>query len=63
MTKFSIRNGILSEKINLKGDNILLKNRLWMLFYQDAYNPYDSVELELTAFEKKVNGPICKRSS
>ena len=54
MTKFSIRNGILSEKINLKGDNILLKNRLWMLFYQDAYNPYDSVELELTSFEKAM---------
>lgn len=52
MTKFSIRNGILPEKINLKGDNVLLKNRLWMLFYQSAYDPYDSMIYELTAFEK-----------
>ena len=54
MIKFSIRNGILTEKINIKGDNVALKNRLWTLFYQSAFDPYDSLELELTNFEKTM---------
>lgn len=54
MVKFSIRNGIISEKINLKGDNVSLKHRLWTLFYQSAYEPYDSTGYELTAFEKTM---------
>lgn len=54
MIKFSIRNGILTEKINIKGDNVILKNRLWTLFYQSAFNPYDSLDLELTNFEKTM---------
>ena len=54
MIKFSIRNGILTEKINIKGDNVALKNRLWTLFYQSAFDPYDSLELELTDFEKTM---------
>lgn len=52
MVKFSIRNGILPEKINVNGDNVPLKHRLWTLFYQSAYEPYDSVEPELTDIEK-----------
>lgn len=54
MIKFSIRNGILTEKINIKGDNVILKNRLWTLFYQSAFDPYDSLNLELTNFEKTM---------
>lgn len=54
MIKFSIRNGILTEKINIKGDNVALKNRLWTLFYQSAFDPYDSLKLELTNFEKTM---------
>lgn len=54
MIKFSIRNGILTEKINIKGDNVALKNRLWTLFYQSAFDPYDSLDLELTDFEKTM---------
>ena len=54
MIKFSIRNGILTEKINIKGDNVILKNRLWTLFYQSAFDPYDSLDLELTNFEKTM---------
>ena len=54
MTKFSIRNGILTEKINIKGDNVALKNRLWTLFYQSAFDPCDSLDLELTDFEKTM---------
>lgn len=54
MIKFSIRNGILTEKINIKGDNVALKNRLWTLFYQSAFDPYDSLNLELTDFEKTM---------
>lgn len=54
MIKFSIRNGILTEKINIKGDNVTLKNRLWTLFYQSAFDPYDSLDLELTDFEKTM---------
>lgn len=54
MIKFSIRNGILTEKINIKGDNVILKNRLWTLFYQSAFEPYDSLDLELTNFEKTM---------
>ena len=54
MIKFSIRNGILTEKINTKGDNVILKNRLWTLFYQSAFDPYDSLNLELTNFEKTM---------
>lgn len=54
MIKFSIRNGILTEKINIKGDNVALKNRLWTLFYQSAFDPYDSLEFELTDFEKTM---------
>lgn len=54
MIKFSIRNGILTEKINIKGDNVALKNRLWTLFYQSAFDPYDSLNLELTNFEKTM---------
>lgn len=54
MIKFSIRNGILTEKINIKGDNVALKNRLWTLFYQSAFAPYDSLKLELTDFEKTM---------
>lgn len=54
MIKFSIRNGILTEKINIKGDNVILKNCLWTLFYQSAFNPYDSLDLELTNFEKTM---------
>lgn len=52
MVKFSIRNGILSEKIIVNGDNVPLKHRLWTLFYQSAYEPFDSVEPELTDIEK-----------
>lgn len=54
MVKFSIRNGIVSEKINLKGDNAFVKNRLWTLFYQSAYEPYDSMEYGLTDCEKAM---------
>lgn len=54
MIKFSIRNEILTEKINIKGDNVILKNRLWTLFYQSAFDPYDSLDLELTNFEKTM---------
>lgn len=54
MIKFSIRNGILTEKINIKSDNVTLKNRLWTLFYQSAFDPYDSLDLELTDFEKTM---------
>lgn len=54
MIKFSIRNGILTEKINIKGDNVALKNRLWTLFYQSAFDPCDSLDLELTDFEKTM---------
>ena len=54
MIKFSIRNGILTEKINIKGDNVVLKNRLWTLFYQSAFDPYDSLDFELTDFEKTM---------
>lgn len=54
MIKFSIRNGIVTEKINIKGDNVALKNRLWTLFYQSAFDPYDSLNLELTDFEKTM---------
>lgn len=50
--KFSIRNGILPEKINVQGDDITLRNRLWTLFYQLAFNPYDPWEYELTDIEK-----------
>lgn len=51
MVKFSIRNGIVAEQLNIKGDNPNLRNRLWTLFYQNAYNPYDSLECELTDIE------------
>lgn len=54
MVKFSIRNGIVSEKINIKGDNVTLKHRLWMLFYQFAFDPYDSLEYKLTDIEKTM---------
>lgn len=54
MVKFSIRNGILTEKVNIKGDNISLKNRLWTLFYQYAFDPYDSLEYELPDVEKAM---------
>ena len=54
MVKFSIRNGILPEKINLKDDNVSVKNRLWTLFYQSAYDPYDSPEYKLTALERTM---------
>lgn len=52
MVKFSIRNGFVSGNINIK-DNATLKNRLWALFYQSAYDPYDSSDYELTNIEKQ----------
>lgn len=54
MVKFSIRNGIVSGKINIKGDNVTLRNRLWILFYQFAFDPYDSMEYQLTDIEKTM---------
>ena len=53
MVKFSIRNGFVSGNINIK-DNATLKNRLWALFYQSAYDPYDSSDYELTNIEKSM---------
>lgn len=54
MVKFSIRNGILTEKLNIKGDNVAVKNRLWTLFYQLAFQPYDLLGFELTDIEKTM---------
>ena len=54
MVKFSIRNGILTEKLNIKGDNVAVKNRLWTLFYQATFQPYDLLGFELTDIEKTM---------